>query len=97
MPTGSTPVAVAVLTTVTVTWSGSTVGGTAVTGYVVKRYDAVSGVAAAVAGTCAGVVAGTTCTDTPVPLGTWRYSITPAQHAWTGVEGPRSLTVAVTL
>lgn len=97
MPTGSTPTGAAVVTTVTVTWSGSSVGGAAVGGYTVRRYEAVSGTLSAIGGTCAGIVAATTCSDTSVPLGAWRYSVTPVHHGWTGTEGPRSTTITITL
>lgn len=87
MPAGSTPVAVAIVTTATVSWSGSTLARTTVAGYVVRRYDAVSGTLGVVGGTCAGVVAATTCTDTGVPIGVWRSSVTPTHNGWTGAEG----------
>lgn len=95
MPTGPTPTAAAVFTTVTVAWPDASVGGGAVAGYVVKRYDAVSGTASAVGGTCAGIVSASSCTDASAPLGTWRYSVTPVHYGWAGAEGARSITVAV--
>ena len=97
MPAGPTPTAFAVLTTVSVAWSATSVGDGAVAGYVVKRYDAVSGAASAVGGTCTGVVPASTCTDAAVPIGTWRYTVTPVHYGWTGTEGARSITVAVAL
>lgn len=97
MPTGSTPGAVAVLTTVTVTWPAVSVGGSGVAGYVVKRYETLSGSLSTIGGSCTGIVAATTCSDSGVPLGAWRYSVTPVHHAWTGTESARSISVAVTL
>ncbi|MGH2418143.1 MAG: hypothetical protein ACRDFY_07395 [Candidatus Limnocylindria bacterium] len=75
--------------TVDVAWAPS-VGGAPVAGYEVRAYEATSGASRAVGGSCAGVVAGTTCTDTAVPNGSWRYSVIPRQLAWAGVESPRS-------
>lgn len=94
---GSTPLAVGLLTTVSVTWAASTVGGAPAQGYRIRRYNAVSGAESVVGGTCAGVVAGTSCTESGVGLGTWRYSVTPVVHGWSGVESPLSAIVAVTL
>lgn len=52
------------------------------TGYRVVR----SGPAGAVGGTCAGVVSGTSCTDTRLdPLALYRYRIVPLAGGWHGV------------
>lgn len=91
------PAVVAMVTTVTVSWGAASVGGSTVEGYLIRRYDGLSGAAGAIGGTCAGLVAATPCTDSAVPLGTWRYSVTPRHHGWTGAEGARSITVAITL
>jgi hypothetical protein len=94
---GSMPLAVGVLTTGTVTWTASTVAGAPVQGYRIRRYNAVSGAEAVVGGTCAGVVTGTTCTESGPGLGTWRYSVTPVLQGWSGAESPLSAIVAITL
>jgi hypothetical protein len=95
MPTGTVPMAVAALTSVAVSWSAATVGGSPVAGYRVRRYATVGGAESVVAGTCAGVVAATGCTDSGTPLGSWRYTVTPVQHAWLGGESAQSLPVVV--
>jgi hypothetical protein len=94
---GSTPLAVAVLTTVSVSWAQTTVAGVPVQGYVIRRYNAFTGAATAVGGTCAGLVAGTSCTETGVAPGTWRYSVTPVVQSWSGAESLLSIGVTITL
>jgi hypothetical protein len=42
-------------------------------------------------------VSGTSCVESGVPTGTWKYSVTPAAGTWRGVEGPQSDPVVVTL
>jgi hypothetical protein len=80
--------------TVTSTASAFPEGG-AVPSYVIKRYDLVGNLQSIGAG-CASLVAGTTCTDSGVPTGTWKYSVTPAVGTWRGVEGAQSDAVVVT-
>lgn len=91
---GGQPLAVGVLTTVSLSWSAGPIPGTA---YVVKRYNGMSGALSSIGGTCTGVVTGTSCSDTSVPIGTWRYAVTPVHNNWTGTEGARSLLVSITL
>jgi hypothetical protein len=75
---GPTPTASTAGTSVTLTWSATTLSeGTAVNGYTITRYDAATLVPQTIAGTCAGTVTTTTCTETGVPPGTWVYSTTP--------------------
>lgn len=82
---------------IAVSWTGSTfAGGRAVPGYVVKRYDLL-GNAQTVGAACAGTVTGTSCTENAVPLGTWKYSVTPAAGSWRGTESGQSAAVAVIL
>jgi hypothetical protein len=68
---------------VTVTWSGATfVEGGAVPGYVVRRFNAITGVEDAEVGAdCSGVVAATACTEANVSVGSWKYTVTPAAGA----------------
>lgn len=74
---------------VELTWTASTLSdGSPVTGYIVKRYDS-SGVEQTISsGTCASTVAGTSCSETGVPSGSWQYSVTPAHNGWRGPESP---------
>ncbi len=96
-PTGPTPIAVAVLTTVNVSWTASTMSGASVAGYRIRRYAALGGAEATVGGTCAGTVTTTSCSDSGVAIGGWRYTVTPMHRSWTGREGALSITVAVSL
>ncbi len=91
---GGQPIAVGVLTTVSLSWSAGPVPGTA---YVVKRFNGVSGAPSPIGGTCTGVVTGTSCADTSVPIGSWRYAVTPVHNNWTGSQGPFSFAVTITL
>jgi hypothetical protein len=99
MPQGSQPTAQAAGTSVTVTWTGSALqpNGPAVGGYVLQRYDASSATGPAItpAAGCAGVIAGTSCTETGVAAGSWQYTVTPVQKSWHGAESRRSAAVAV--
>ena len=95
MPTGGTPRAGASGNTVTVSWPAADLGnGTAVAGYVIERIDVASGVQAAAGGSCSGVVTALTCTDQPVPNGSWTYTDTPVQDSWTGGQSQSSNTVS---
>lgn len=55
------------------------------TGYTIQRTGGVG----SVGGTCAGTVATTSCSDTPVtPLTTYTYTVTPLGDPWIGTPGP---------
>ena len=70
-----------VVISVVVSWP-ATVGAT---GYTISRTGGIG----SLGGTCTGVVAGTTCTDTPlVTLQTYTYRVTPVAGLWTGTAGP---------
>ncbi len=98
MPAGQTPAGTASGSNVTVTWPASTfTGGGAVSGYVVRRYNSVTGAEAATLAGCAGTVNALTCTENGVPTGTWRYSVTPAAGTWRGAESALSAVVTVVL
>lgn len=97
MPSGSQPAAtlsVPAGSTVDVTWPAS-MGGAPVAGYEVRSYDATTGTQRAVGPSCAGIVAGTSCSETGVPDGSWRFSVSPRQQAWAGAESPLSDPVVV--
>jgi Concanavalin A-like lectin/glucanases superfamily len=89
---GATPTAVSAGTTVSLSWAPSTLAnGSAVTGYLVKRYNATTLVAQTILSSCAGTIAVTSCSESSVPAGSWRYSITPLVGTnWTGAESPLS-------
>jgi hypothetical protein len=81
---------------VTLAWTASTYtsGGT-VAAYVVKRYQAVTGVAQTVGAACSGTISALTCTENNVPTGSWRYTVTPAAGNWRGTESPKTGAVTV--
>jgi len=96
MPTGSTPSGSASGTSVTLTWSAVTFpNGSAVAGYVIHRYNSITGGPATVGPGCAGTVTTTTCTEGAVPQGTWIYSETPVQNNWTGGQSADSTPISV--
>ncbi|MFM7719184.1 MAG: hypothetical protein ACKO8G_06845 [Actinomycetota bacterium] len=63
-------------------------------GVVVRRYDG-TGSPASAAGSCAALVVGTSCLDSPAPTGTYSYGLRAVRSAWTASEGPRGATVVV--
>jgi hypothetical protein len=81
---------------VTLTWSASQFAdGANVPQYVIKRYNAITNALQATLANCNGLVGATTCTENSVPIGTWKYSVTPAAGAWRGIEGAKSATITV--
>lgn len=100
LPAAGTPGATAEESAVTVRWPQVLVApATPADGYLVTRYDADSGAAAATLAGCAGVVAALSCTEAAVPDGRWRYAVRAVQGAkWVGPAGPTGpvLTVAST-
>jgi hypothetical protein len=95
---GATPTASAVGTAVTVNWSATTLAtGTAVNGYLVTRYTAVGLVAQVpTLSSCFGTITTTGCTETSVPTGDWKYTVTPVFATnWRGAESTKNTTVTV--
>jgi hypothetical protein len=98
MPTGNAPTATATanVTSVTVSWTAADItGSTAVTGYIIKRYNAINGSQATVGSACSGLVTNTSCTESNVPAGNWLYTDTPVEANWTGGDSPLSNAVTV--
>ncbi len=89
---GAIPTAVSAGTTVNLSWAASTLAsGTPVSGYVVKRYNATTLAVQTILTSCTGTVTATSCTESSVPTGQWRYSITPVFATnWTGAESALS-------
>ncbi len=89
---GATPTAVSAGTTVNLSWAASTLAsGGAVSGYVVKRYNATTLAVQTILSSCTGTIVTTSCTESSVPAGQWRYSITPVVGTnWTGAESALS-------
>ncbi|MEO7720348.1 MAG: LamG-like jellyroll fold domain-containing protein [Pseudolysinimonas sp.] len=94
---GATPTTSVSTTSVTVSWAASTLAnGQAVTGYQIKRYDANTLVLQTIKTACTGTVATTSCVESAVPDGTWKYSVTPVIGTnWRGAESAKSATAMV--
>jgi hypothetical protein len=98
MPAGNVPSGTVAGSSVTLTWTASTfAGGTPVPDYVVRRFDSVTSAEAVVGAGCSGTVATNGCTETGVPIGSWRYTVTPAAGVWRGAQSAQSATVVVTI
>src|SRR5436309_9450282 len=93
MPAGNTPTATVSGRNATASWTASS-GSVSVTGYVVKRYDT-SGSQQTIGASCSGTIAATTCTETAVPAGSWKYAVSPVHDNWRGAESAQSTTVVV--
>ena len=94
---GATPTASAAGQAVTVSWSASTLAnGQAVAGYLVNRYDAGTLASQTILSACTGTITATTCVENSVPVGSWKYTVTPVIGAnWLGAESAKSSTVLV--
>jgi hypothetical protein len=81
---------------VTLSWTASsfTTGG-AVPGYLVRRYNAVTGVGQGAANGCSGTITVLTCSESSVPAGSWQYTVTPAAGNWRGPESAKSALVVI--
>lgn len=81
---------------VTVSWTASSyTNGGAPAGYVIRRYNASTGVVQTIGANCSGTIAGLTCTENGVPAGSWKYTVQPATANWRGPESAKSTTVVV--
>ena len=94
---GTQPTVVPVGSVATVSWAASTLAdGAAVDGYLVNRYNA-GNTAQTVNAGCSGTIAGLSCTETSVPDGTWKYTVTPVVGQWRGTESaPTTAAVGAT-
>ncbi|GAA4731986.1 hypothetical protein GCM10023350_14200 [Nocardioides endophyticus] len=94
---GATPSVSAVGHTLTVSWTPGTLSsGQAVSGYLVKRYDAGTLAPQTILSACAGTVTATSCVESNVPNGSWKYAITPVFATnWQGLESAKSATAQV--
>ena len=81
--------------TVELSWPpASLADGTAPSGYRVTRYAA-DGTASGTAGSCAHGSGSLSCSDSPVPPGTWTYRLQVGLAGWLGPTGPASEPVVV--
>jgi hypothetical protein len=93
---GSAPTVAVNTSNVTVTWpTDRLTNGAIVSGYIVKRYDATTGAAQTILSACNGTIAGITCTESNVPAGSWRYTVTPVIGSWIGAESAKSSIVTM--
>ncbi|MEO8093869.1 MAG: LamG domain-containing protein [Pseudolysinimonas sp.] len=94
---GQTPTATVAAANVTVSWAASTLAsGQPVSGYTIKRYDATGTVLQTIKSACTGTIATTSCVESAVPEGSWKYSVTPVLATnWLGAESAKSATVIV--
>lgn len=94
VPATATPTVSLSKQDVTVSWSATTLsGGTPVSGYVVRRYNA-SLVQQTILANCASVTTNS-CVEQNVPTGNWTYSVQATRANWFGAESARSSVVAV--
>ena len=95
MPAGPTPVVNATGRTVNVSWATARFPDTtAVSAYLVTRYDT-GGVVQSIGAGCSGEITALTCTESSVPAGSWVYTVTAKQGGWTGPESDESSPVTV--
>ncbi len=96
MPTGDVPAVSVTGRNVSLSWTASAFpNGDPVAGYLVRRYPAGGGPAETVLPGCAGVQNSTSCVESAVPAGDWRYTITPVHGGWTGTESAPSAIASV--
>jgi len=85
---GNSPTVTVSGRTVQLSWPDSMFSsGESHSGYVITRYESTGTAEQAMSsGTCLGVAATSPCTETAVPPGTWKYTVTPAAGSWRGTE-----------
>ena len=80
--------------TVTVTWPAAAYANGAMVGsYTVRRYNALTGTAATVLAASAGTISATSCVESSVPPGSWKYTVTAAAGAWRSAESLQTTAV----
>ena len=95
VPQSGAPTALVTGHNVSVSWPATTMsGGTPAPGYVVQRYTS-AGVAVPILASCSGTVTSTSCIESSVPDGQWRYSVHTVAGNWSGDESALSATVTV--
>jgi hypothetical protein len=104
LPPGSTPEVSLSGANVTVSFSQSTVGGKLLGaytdgGYTVKRYPASGGSSVTPGTSCDTTISGSSeklsCTESNVPPGSWKYTVTPVLNNWVGTESAQSAAVTI--
>ena len=82
---------------VSLSWTASSYveGGTIAT-YVVRRYNALTGIGQPALNGCSGTLTALSCNENNVPAGSWQYTVTPTVANWRGQESPRSAIVVTT-
>ena len=96
LPEGDIPFAVVTGRSVAVSWDQAVLGsGNPVQGYHLQRYPSTSTTPASMTTTCTAMVTALTCTETNVPPGIWRYTVTPLQGGWSGLESGFGAAVTV--
>jgi hypothetical protein len=96
LPGGNVPSGSAFLGSVTLSWSASSfAGGGPVPAYVIRRYNGLTGTEATVGNGCSGLVSATSCVESGVTPGTWKYTVTPAAGAWRGGQSAQSASILV--
>ncbi|MDX6651255.1 MAG: hypothetical protein QOJ38_36 [Solirubrobacterales bacterium] len=95
MPAGNQPATSVSGRNVTVSWAASSfAGGSAVSGYTVRRYNG-GGQLQTIGASCTGTISALSCTEQAVPAGSWKYSVTPKQSNWVGTESSQSAAATV--
>jgi hypothetical protein len=95
---GNVPTGSVAGSSVTLTWTASLfVDGATIPSYVIRRFNSITSAEAFVLSACAGIVSGTTCTENSVPIGSWKYTVTPAAGVWRGAQSAQSEAILVTL
>ena len=89
---GATPTTTVAGSTVTVSWTASTLSnGQAVNGYKIKRYSESTHISQTILSACTGTVSALSCVESNVPSGDWVYTVTPVFSTnWLGQESQDS-------